>query len=125
MAIDPIIETAEIFTSVMIVLSAIVFSRLAFKSKSLGSFQFQLSIFVLVWVIAELPHIGSTLGLLNDTSYATFGITFHFISMAAFAFFVGIRSIQFLHPHQTPPSSPANISTPSMSPTKQPGAPKN
>lgn len=125
MAADPIIEAAEIFTSVMIVLSAIIFTRLAFKSKSLSSFQFQLSIFVLVWMIAELPHIGSTLGLIDDTSYATFGITFHFISMAAFALFVGIKSIQFLHPHQTPPSNPVKIATPSMSPTKQPGAPKN
>ena len=124
MAVDLVVEAAETFTSVMIVLSAIVFTRLAFKSKGFGNFQFQLSIFVLVWVIAELPHIGSTLGLIDDTSYATFGITFHFISMAAFAFFVGIRSIQFLHPHQTPPSNPANISTPSMSPIKQPGAPK-
>lgn len=125
MAEDPVILAAEIFTSVMIILSAIVFTRLAFKSKGLGSFQFQLSIFVIIWVIAELPHIGSTLGLIDDTSYATFGITFHFISMAAFAFFVGIRSIQFLHPHQTPPSNPANIATPSMSPIKQPGSPKN
>ena len=125
MAVDPVIEAAEIFTSVMIVLSAVVFSRLAFKSKSFGSFQFQLSIFVIIWVIAELPHIAGTLGLIDTTSFATLGITFHFISMAAFAFFVGIRSIQFLHPHQTPPSNPANISTPSMSPTKQPGAPKN
>ena len=125
MAVDPIIQAAEIFTSVMIVLSAMVFTRLAFKSKGFGSFQFQLSIFVIIWVIAELPHIAGTLGLIDDTSFATFGITFHFISMAAFAFFVGIRSIQFLHPHQTPPSNPANITTPSMSPTKQPGAPKN
>lgn len=125
MAVDPVILAAELFTSVMIILSAIVFIRLAFKSKGVGSFHFQLSIFVILWVVAELPHIASTIGLIDDTSFATFGITFHFISMAAFAFFVGIRSIQFLHPHQTPPSNPANITTPSMSPIKQPGAPKN
>lgn len=108
----------------MIILSAIIFTRLAFKSKSFGSFQFQLSLFVLLWVIAELPHIASTLGMINDTSFELIGVTFHFISMAAFALFVGIRSLQFLYPHQQPPTRPANISTPSMSPTKQPTAPK-
>ncbi|HEV2118988.1 MAG TPA: hypothetical protein VGS11_02605 [Candidatus Bathyarchaeia archaeon] len=124
MADDPIVFAAELFTSIGVTLAAIIFARLAFKSKSLGSFQFQLSIFVLIWVAAELPHIASTLGIIDDTSYQTLGLAFHFISMAAFALFVGARSFQFLGAHPKPQPSPPHFPQTSLSPTKHPGAPE-
>jgi hypothetical protein len=121
LADDPIVLAAELFTSIVIVLATIVFARLAVKSRSLGSLRFQLSIFILIWVAAELPHIAGSLGIIDETSYQTLGLTFHFLSMAAFALFVGARSFQFLAGHSKPPSFPAT----SISPSRQPGVPEN
>jgi hypothetical protein len=125
LADDPIVVAAELFTSIVIVLAAIVFARLAIKSRSLGNLRFQLSIFILIWVAAELPHIAGSLGIIDETSYQTLGLTFHFLSMAAFAIFVGARSFQFLAGHSkaqpTPPSFPAT----SISPSKQLGISEN
>lgn len=119
MADDPIVIAAELFTSIGVVLAAVIFARLALKSKSLGNLQFQLSLFVLIWVAAELPHIAGSLAIMDETSYQTLGLAFHFISMAAFAIFVGARSFQFLGAHPKP-QSPQFPPT-SVSPTKHPG----
>jgi hypothetical protein len=119
MADDPIVFAAELFTSICVVLAAIIFARLAYKSKSFGTFQFQLSIFILVWAGSELPHIFGTLGLIDETAYGTVGLTFHFISMAFFALFVGARSFQYFgaHSKSNPPSFPQT----SVSPARRPG----
>ena len=121
MADDPIVFAAELFTSIGVVLAAIIFARLAVKSKSLRSLQLQLSIFILIWVAAELPHIASTLSIIDETSYQTLGLAFHFTSMAAFAIFVGARSFQFLGVHSKPQPSHPGFPQTSLSPTIQPG----
>src|SRR5215831_8542074 len=80
LASDPILFTAELFTSIGVVLAAAIFGRLAIKSKNYGSFQFQVSIFILFWAASELPHIFGTTGLIDETSYTTIGLAFHFVS---------------------------------------------
>ncbi len=99
MADDPLIQAAETFTLIGVLLAFLLFARLAVKAKSTGQFRFQLSIFMLIWVVAETPHIMSSLGLLSTAGFETFGLTFHMLSMAAFAFFVGAKSYRFLHFH--------------------------
>ena len=121
MADDPIVFAAELFTSIGVALAAVIFARLAVKSKSLRSLQLQLSIFILIWVAAELPPIASTLGIIDETSYQTLGLAFHFTSMAALAIFVGARSFQFLGVHSKPKPSPPGFPQTSLSPTRQPG----
>ena len=103
---------AETFTLIGILVSGIIFTRLALKSKSLASFRFQLSIFMLVWVGSEIPHVLQTLGFLGTGSYDDLGLTFHMVSMGIFAVFVGSRSANFLRvkspvqPLSRPPSLP-------------------
>ena len=86
----------ESFNLVGLLLAFFVFMALAIKAKSLGSFRFQLSIFMLLWVLAEAPHIAETLGLLSPTGYELYGLTFHMTSMLLFALFVGAKSYRFL-----------------------------
>src|SRR5215472_15737764 len=121
MAEDPIIFAAELFTSLGVTIAAIVFARLAYKSKNPRSLQFQLSIFILLWAAAEMPHILDTIGMIDETSYATLGLTFHFISMAFFAIFVGTKSFQFLGAKPAPQAKPPSFPSTSLSPTKRPG----
>jgi hypothetical protein len=103
----------EIFTLVGILVSAGIFGRLAVKAKSIGSFRFQLSAFIVIWAAAEVAYVGQDLGLINATGLDTLGLGFHFASMAAFALFVGARSVKFLRvklaPLPPPPVRPVPL----------------
>ena len=107
-------EIGEIFTLIGIFLSAAIFLRLALKGRSLGSFRFQLSIFILIWTGAELPNAAATLGIIPDTTYALEGLFLHMLSMAAFAVFVGIKSFAYFKPRPLP-------SPPAIAPLKPSG----
>ena len=89
------VTVMELFTLGGIMVSGVVFVRLAIKAKSIGSFRFQLSLFMLVWVASEIPHVLQTLGLIDSTIYDTYGLAAHMTSMAIFAVFVGLRSANF------------------------------
>jgi hypothetical protein len=102
---DPVIAMLETFNLVLILIAFAIFARLALKGKSLGSFRFQLSIFLLIWVISEIPHIAENIGILAATGYEDIGLYLHAASMAVFALFVGWRSIRFLSPHPPPLST--------------------
>jgi hypothetical protein len=110
-ATDPIITTFETLNLVLILIAFAIFTRLAFKGKSLGGFRFQLSIFLLIWVISEIPHIGESIGLLAATGYEDTGLYLHAASMAVFAIFVGWRSLTFLSFHPTPPANTISLPT--------------
>src|SRR5438094_10184841 len=99
MATD-IVGIFETFNLVMILVAFAVFARLAFKGKSLGKFRFQLSIFLLIWVLSEIPHISLSLALVATAGYEDLGLYLHALSLGAVALFVGWRSIDFapLHP---------------------------
>src|SRR5689334_6478782 len=102
----------ELFTLGGIIVSGGIFTRLAIKAKSIGSFRFQLSLFMLVWVVSEVPHVLQTLGLIDANPYDSFGLAAHMTSMAIFALFVGVRSANFVR-----------IKTPQMPSPMPPGMP--
>jgi len=114
MASDPIITMFETFNLVLILIAFAIFARLAFKGKSLGSFRFQLSIFLLIWVVSEIPHIAETIGFLAATGYEDTGLYLHAASMAVFATLVGWRSLRFLSYH--PPAPITTVSLPTDTP---------
>jgi len=114
MASDPIIAMFETFNLVLILIAFAIFARLGFKGKSLGSFRFQLSIFLLIWVISEIPHIAESIGFLAATGYEDTGLYLHAASMAVFAIFVGWRSFRFLS--YNPPAPITTVSLPTDTP---------
>ena len=110
MAFD-IIEAFETFSLVMILIAFAIFARLAIKGKSLGSFRFQLSIFLLIWVLSEIPHIGEALGLVSTASYSDIGLYLHALSMGVFALFIGWRSLKFVTLRPIPPTGGVSVPT--------------
>lgn len=96
MALDPVIYAAETFSLTAILAAFILFTRLVVKAKSIGSLRFQLSVFLLVWTVSEIPHIAETLGFISLFSYDTIGLSLHALSMTLFAIFVGYKSYNFL-----------------------------
>ncbi len=110
MAFD-IIEVSETFSLVMILIAFAIFARLAIKGKSLGTFRFQLSIFLLIWVLSEIPHIGETLGLVSTASYSDIGLYLHALSMGVFALFIGWRSLKFVTVRPIQPTGAVSVPT--------------
>jgi len=106
--IETVFETINL---VLILFAFAIFIRLALKGKSLGSFRFQLSIFLLVWVISEIPHIAGSLGLIATTGYQDIGLYLHAASMGVFALFVGWRSIKIATLHPAPPTGVVKVLT--------------
>jgi hypothetical protein len=106
--IETVFETINL---VLILFAFAIFIRLALKGKSLGSFRFQLSIFLLIWVISEIPHIAGSLGLIATTGYQDIGLYLHSASMGVFALFVGWRSIKIATLHPAPPTGVVKVPT--------------
>lgn len=105
--VDILTTIMEFYTLFVILASAVVFALLAVKAKSIGSFRFQLSAFILIWAVAEIVHVGGNLGFVTIGNIDDIGSAFHFASMAAFAIFVGARSFKFLQVKPaTPPAKP-------------------
>ncbi len=113
MLVDTFLQLMEYFTLAGVCLAGIIFLRIAFKAKNVGSFRLQLSIFMIIWVAAEIPHIVQTLGLIGVGTYDDAGLALHMTSMAAFAVFVGARSFRYfmVKPPTTlaPPANPVPL----------------
>lgn len=109
-------QVMQTFTLIGILVSGVIFARLAIKSHSIGSFRFQLSTFILVWVGAESLYEANLLGLINVAGYSSLGLFLHMISMALFAVFIGFRSAQFMKTKPLPslPDSLSNKMGPSL-----------
>ncbi len=76
---------------VLIIISAAIFAALALKSKSVKSFSFQFSVFMLIWAAAEVPAVLSGAGIIVTTAYQNLGLEVHLASMFIFAGFVVFR----------------------------------
>ena len=87
---DPAVIGAAVM-GVLIMVSAVIFAALALKSKSVKSFSFQFSIFMLIWAAAEIPAVLSGAGVLVTTAYQNLGLEVHLISMFIFGGFVVFR----------------------------------
>ncbi|HZY94510.1 MAG TPA: hypothetical protein VFE98_06575 [Candidatus Bathyarchaeia archaeon] len=117
--VDPVVSFAQNFTLIGVLVAFIIFARLALKAGSIGAFRFQLSAFIILWVIAEIPYSLSALGYIDISSYQMLGTEFHVASMMAFALFVGIRSYNFVKHKPGQPSTPTVAPSTSTSPFRQ------
>ncbi len=124
METDPLSLSAEVYSFIGILASAVIFARLALKARSIGSFRFQLSFFILMWVAAETPHILDSIGFISATSdLLMMGLELHALSMFVFAGFVVLKSIRFLRPPHAQPfmlNSDLGPSSPSFNPPSSP-----
>ncbi len=77
---------------VMLVVALVLFARLAIKSKSLSSLQSQLSVFLMIWIIAELLRALISVGMITATpALQLLGLEVHTLAMVAFGGFLLFR----------------------------------
>jgi hypothetical protein len=82
-------ETATYLVPVSLIIAFILFARLAIISRSIRSLQAQLSIFILVWVIAELLRSLLLLNIISaSVTLQTLGLEIHTVAMVAFGVFM-------------------------------------
>src|SRR5947199_4396772 len=94
MTVD-VLAIFETFNLILILVAFAIFIRLAFKGRSLGNFRFQLSLFLLIWVMSEIPHIAESVGLIAIAGYEDMGPYLYALSMVVFGLFVGWSSLKF------------------------------
>ncbi|MBI2184918.1 MAG: hypothetical protein HYU39_08180 [Thaumarchaeota archaeon] len=95
MVLDLLAEISRNLTPLGLVIALILFIRLASKAKSLNSLQAELSIFVVIWVAAELPRALLTTGMIKASPDAVMiGLLAHTLSMVAFGILIVRRFLK-------------------------------
>jgi hypothetical protein len=82
-------ETATYLVPVTLIIAFILFARLAIVSKSIRTLQAQLSIFIIVWIVAELLRSLLLLNVISASeSMQLLGLEIHTAAMLAFGVFM-------------------------------------
>jgi hypothetical protein len=88
-------DTAAVMVPIALVVALIVFIGLAIKSKSIRSLQAQLSIFIIIWTIAELLRSLLLINVINASiSLQLLGLEIHTAAMVTFGVFLLTRFYQ-------------------------------
>ena len=94
-----ILSAADYFSLALIFVAFGLIALLSMRSRTVSSFQFELYVFVLVVVMAEVPKILINLGFLPDlASYELDGLIVHSFSMAFLSGFVLWRAYKAFVP---------------------------
>ena len=88
---DPVGKVTELISLALILASFLVVSYLTYRSRSRKSFQFEMFLFTVVLVAAEIPRTLYSLGVIDIDSLSTFGLGIHSVSMIILTAFVAIR----------------------------------
>jgi hypothetical protein len=85
-------QAAGYTVPIALAIAFILFARLAIKSKTVRSLQAQLSIFILIWDVAELLRSLLLLNVISaSASLQLLGLEIHTIAMVAFGAFMLLR----------------------------------
>src|SRR5690242_14637522 len=86
----------EAFSLILVISSFVLITYLAFRAKSIRSFQFEMFLFVLVLAVSEIPRILETLGALTEGPYYDqVGLEIHSVSMVILTAFIALRVYKF------------------------------
>jgi hypothetical protein len=95
-ALQALAPFMEVLSLALVIASFAIISYLAFRTKTVRSFQFEMFLFMLVLAVAEAPRILETLGVFTGGPYYdVLGLEVHSVSMVFLAAFVGFRVYRF------------------------------
>ena len=79
-------------TLILLLIALTMFAWLAVRSRSIRSFQFQISIFIVVWILGELVNTLGENGIAIFSSlYEDIGLQVHLVSMILFTIMLWVR----------------------------------
>ena len=88
---DPLGVTGEIVSLILVLASFLIITYLASKTRSRRSFQFEMFLFTVVLVGAEVPRIAYSLGVVDLDPLSTIGLGIHSVSMVILLTFLVFR----------------------------------
>lgn len=90
-----IVEFFDIATSnitlILLVISLGIFGFLAIQSRKIKSFQFQMSIFIMIWLASEILGVLARAEILNVSGFESIGHQIHIVSMASISVIFWMR----------------------------------
>ena len=75
----------------MLLIALGIFAWLAIRSRNIKSFQFQISIFILIWMTGEIVDLLGEEGVVELFSINEIGVYVHVLAMAMFSAMLWIR----------------------------------
>ena len=78
-------------TLILLVIALGIFACLTARSRNIKSFQFQISVFILIWIIAEIIDLLGEEGVIELFSTSDIGMYVHVLAMAMFSAMIWIR----------------------------------
>lgn len=78
-------------TLVLLVIALGIFVWLTARSRNIKSFQFQISLFILIWITGEIVDLLGEEGVVELFSISEIGIYVHVLAMAMFSAMLWIR----------------------------------
>jgi bacteriorhodopsin len=78
-------------TLVLLVIALGIFGWLTARSRNIKSFQFQISMFILIWITGEIVDLLGEEGVVETFSTSEIGIYVHVLAMAMFSAMLWMR----------------------------------
>ena len=97
---NPLAIDGELVSLVLIAVSFVVITYLAAKTRNRRTFQFEMFLFAVVLVAAEVPRVIYSLGVIDLDALSTVGLGIHSVSMVIIAGFVALRVRGFVRTSQ-------------------------
>jgi hypothetical protein len=91
-----VIVPVEVGILIGVLVSSILFVRLAVSAGTVRSLQFQLALFLSIWTISEIPRVLDSIGVIDLSPIRLYGAMVHTVSMVLFGLFIGYRFSRFV-----------------------------
>jgi bacteriorhodopsin len=88
---DIVFSSFGSLTLILLVVALGIFAWLTARSRNIKSFQFQISVFILIWIIAEIIDLLGEEGVIELFSTSDIGMYVHVLAMAMFSAMIWIR----------------------------------
>lgn len=85
------ISSFESFTPILLLIGLGLFGWLTVKSRNVKSFQFQLSLFMAIWIVGEAVDFFQEEELVIGVGSNAIGLYVHFTAMAVFSVMIWVR----------------------------------
>jgi hypothetical protein len=87
---------ADTLSLLLILASFLIVAFLAYRAKTIRSFQFEMFVVLLVLVLSEVPKILGQLSVINIAGIETIGLEIHTVSMVFLSAFIALRAAKYL-----------------------------
>jgi bacteriorhodopsin len=88
---DVLLSSFGSLTLILLVIALGIFMWLTARSRNIKTFQFQISIFIIIWIIGETIDLLGEEGIIQLFSTSEIGMYVHVVAMAMFSAMIWIR----------------------------------